>query len=72
MLGFFKRFQCESAGNRRKAFQEVFDGFTALKILEERLNRYSCPSKHWDAMHRLRILCDRLRHLFIVSQAGSV
>ncbi len=34
MFGFFKRFQCQRAGNRRKSFQKILDRVAGLQVVE--------------------------------------
>jgi hypothetical protein len=71
MLSFLQRLNRQIARDGGEPFEELFQGFAAFEIFEERLDRHPCPTEHRNAMHCFRIAGDRSCHVFIVSQTGS-
>src|SRR5260370_67217 len=52
----------------RKALQKVFERFSALQIVEQRLDRHACSAKHRSSAKNVRIF-DNHSHEMIVSRA---
>jgi hypothetical protein len=67
--GFFQRLERPLTRNRRKTAKKLFQRVTAFKVVEKGLDWNARASEHGNSVHRFRISGNRLRHLFIVSQA---
>lgn len=62
--GFFKRVESQSTGHGRKPVKEFVPRIAAFKIVEQSLNRHAGTKKNGYAVHDVRVLEDRARHIF--------
>jgi len=69
LFRFFQRGQGQIARDRREARQEIFQSFAALQVIEQGLDGHAGASEDRNAVHRLGVASDRLRHVFIVAQS---
>jgi len=66
---FVKAVKRHGSRNRRESFQKFVQCFTALKIVEEGLNRHTGTPENRDAMHGVRVSNYHVRHVCIVAQS---
>jgi hypothetical protein len=55
LLGLFECSDGRFARNAKKSHQKVFEGFSTLKVVEQRLDRHSRSAKHRSSAENVRI-----------------
>ena len=71
LLPFFERLERQLTWDCGKPLEEIFECFSTLQIVEQRLDRYPGSAEDWCTVHDVRIADDRLLHRLIVSQLLS-
>jgi len=65
-LRFFESGDRRLSCHGRKALEEVFECFAALQVVEQRLNRHTCPAKDGSPSEDVFVLNDDI-HVVIVA-----